>query len=669
MNARGVVCGLIVGAGLLAQAPAFAAPGDLDFSFGRGGIVRARIGESRDRGTAVAMAPGGGIVAVGYAGYWPEDRKSFVARFTPCGSLDRRFGNGGSVITDLPAGHSAISVRVLAGGTIVVVGSTAAPEPPRARGMYVQRLQPDGTPDRSHGDGGIVRVALPYDIRVDGATIEADGSVFAVGSRLRGEGEERRWDIVVIATHARGTLNRSFGDGGLVVIRLPGRMAMGGAIMRERRGSIVATGTDYSARFPPAVITRLRPTGAIDRSFGTNGFTRLGLRDISVMPVAVSARSGGYVLLGQGSSTISDGYSSVLEAFRPDGTVDRSFGSSGAVHFRFNGFPAAMAVQRDGRIVVAGSQMTCGLYECFQMLVGRFASRGRPDPAFGDRGFVLTDPGFAPARNGGYPGSSGIGGVTLQPDGDIVVAGHADVRQGNDEGTTDLVVARYLGGSPPSETDRRPPRVGVEIPPEPFRTDLDVPASWSATDEGSGVASFDVQTRGAPHDDGFGMPRPLLSATRVSSASFRGAPGTTLAIGVRATDRAGNVSGVVERYVAFPVDDAGTARSAGWVSLADDASYRGTVSRSLLAGEHIDLRVSARRLALLARRCPVCGSVRVGLDGTLLAEIDLSGPDARQVFFPIARLVPVRTGILRIEVTSTGRLVEIDGVGVSRVAG
>lgn len=670
MKTRGVVVALVVGAGLLAPTQALAAAGDLDFSFGQGGIARARIGESTDYGTGVAIAPGGGIIAVGYVGYYPEERDSFVTRFTSGGSLDRRFGNGGSVVTNVGGGDSAPWVRVLSGGPIVVAGSTGAAGSGRSRGMYVQRLRSDGTPDAAYATGGIARVMLPYPVQLTGAAIGADGSVVAAGHHVWQE-DPWRSDIVVIAVDARGRRRTSFGDGGVVVLRLPGRQTQGGAIMAGPGGSVVVTGADYSAKSPPAIITRLRPSGAIDRSFGTNGFTRLGLTDIAVRPVAVSARRGGYVLLGAGSSTLSDGYSSVLEGFQSDGTVDRSFGSSGAVQFRYDSFPAGMSVQRDGKIVVAGSQSTCGIYDCIQMLVGRFTRDGRPDATFGDRGYVLTDPGFAPSRDNGLPGNSGIGGVTLQPDGRIVVTGYADVRgPSGSSGLTDLLVARYLAGSGPAgRSDRRPPRVVVHGPAGTFRTDLDVPVSWTATDDHSGVASFDVQSRAAQHDDGFGTPLRILSDTRTTSATLRGAPGTTLAIGVRATDLAGNVSKVVERYVAFPVDDASAVHSAGWLSLGDEGSYLGTVSRTVLAGEHIDLRVSARRLALLARRCVACGSVRVTLDGATLADIDLSGPDAQQVLFPVARLVPLRSGTLRVEVTSTGKLVEIDGIGVSRVAG
>src|SRR2546426_10483842 len=80
-----------------------AAPGDLDPTFGNGGIAIA------DRGNtpiifytagAMAIQPDGKIVVVGEGttgGYWD----SAVVRFKPDGSLDSSFGGTGGVVTPL----------------------------------------------------------------------------------------------------------------------------------------------------------------------------------------------------------------------------------------------------------------------------------------------------------------------------------------------------------------------------------------------------------------------------------------------------------------------------------------------------------------------------------------------------------------------------------------
>jgi len=78
--------------------------------------------------------------------------------------------------------------------------------------------------------------------------------------------------------------------------------------------------------------------------------------------------------------------------------------------------------------------------------------------------------------------------------------------------------------------------------------------------------------------------------------------------------------------------------------------------------------VTARRVAILARTCPGCGTIGISWNGTLVARVSLAAPTARlrQV---LARLVLPggAAGTLRITVLSSGKPVLIDGVGLSAV--
>ncbi len=84
--------------------------------------------------------------------------------------------------------------------------------------------------------------------------------------------------------------------------------------------------------------------------------------------------------------------------------------------------------------------------------------------------------------------------------------------------------------------------------------------SWSATDQGWGIESYDVQYQIVAPDAQWQF---WLSATKQTSAIFFGAPNTSYRFRVRARDQAGNVE-------SWPTDDkAGTVRF-----LASDAIYR-----------------------------------------------------------------------------------------------
>jgi uncharacterized delta-60 repeat protein len=109
------------------------------------------------------------------------------------------------------------------------------------------------------------------------------------------------------------------------------------------------------------------------------------------------------------------------------GELDTSFGTGGStVAFKFT-TANAVAVQRDGKIVVAG-QYQDDVDNDPAFYVGRFQSNGQPDPAFGDGGMVITD----------FGASDWATGVAVQKNGRIVAAG---ITQGS--GGSAVALARY----------------------------------------------------------------------------------------------------------------------------------------------------------------------------------------------------------------------------------
>src|SRR3954469_19154164 len=103
-------------------------------------------------------------------------------------------------------------------------------------------------------------------------------------------------------------------------------------------------------------------------------------------------------------------------AWAASGDLDPTFGHDGVVRTQLtraeeDGF--AVAIQLDGKIVVAGGQGLGGRTPRFAIV--RYRTDGSPDPSFGDGdGTVSVD--FTPRADFAYA-------VRIQPDGKIVVAG------------------------------------------------------------------------------------------------------------------------------------------------------------------------------------------------------------------------------------------------------
>jgi hypothetical protein len=140
---------------------------------------------------------------------------------------------------------------------------------------------------------------------------------------------------------------------------------------------------------------------------------------------------------------------------------------------------------------------------------------------------------------------------------------------------------------------------------------------------------------------------------------------------IRAVDRAGkpDATPLVRAWVT-PADDRVLTRSAGWSALSSTLYFAGTyVSSTTKDATLTRTGVTAKRLALVATRCPTCGIVQVLWNGTLVQQIGLaSSTTARKQVIALPAFGALRTGgtiVIKV-VSSTGKVVEIDALGISK---
>ncbi len=241
-----------------------------------------------------------------------------------------------------------------------------------------------------------------------------------------------------------------------------------------------------------------------------------------------------------------------------------------------------------------------------------------------------------------------------------------------------VVTARNAAGSASATSeptalvaDTMPPTIpSFSKPAHPFQRDVRFSVGWSSTDTGTGVATYDLRYRSARYDGGFGVETPWQSATSATSVAFTGSPGTTYCFSARARDRAGNVSAwSAETCTALPVDDRTLAAASGtWLRRSADGYFRRTYSTAARKGAALVLPgVQVRRLALLATRCPTCGTVQIFWNGTLLKQVSLAAPTLeKKQLLTLGPFPSLQEGTVRMRVSSSGRPVRIDGLAASR---
>jgi uncharacterized delta-60 repeat protein len=292
--------------------------------------------------------------------------------------IDPGFGYRG--LATSPYGDAAIALAVQADGKIVAAGTARGDV---YDGVLLVRFYTTGAIDTSFGDGGFARLFAANTWLLPSAMAsQSDGRLVVAGSAFSTSG-----GVFFVARFlAGGVPDPTFGGTGVVTTAFPGLSASATALAIQTDGRIVvAGGAGVFTPFPDGdyAAARYNTDGTLDATFGDGGLVTVDLGGhLPESAFAVVVEHGGRIVLG-GISSSPLGNGAALVGLDPIGALDPGFGSGGKV-FVTRGVSTdcrALALQRDGKIVAAG-----GIWDPGGMLVMRFQADGAPDAAFGDAG-------------------------------------------------------------------------------------------------------------------------------------------------------------------------------------------------------------------------------------------------------------------------------------------
>ena len=294
-----------------------------------------------------------------------------------------------------------------------------------------------------------------------------------------------------------GNIDVSFGLSGAALVPIsPGDDLAYGMTVQPDRKILVAGGTSAG----DFALLRLLPGGLPDPGFGTAGRAVHSFGQFELAR-SVVVLGDGRILAG-GSGVIAGG-SRDFAAIRcmPNGSLDPLFGTGGVattdLQGGFNDHAFCMAVQPDGKIIVAG-------YHRLGIAMVRYTATGGLDAGFGSGGKVFSSAITGPEEQ--------AHAIAVQPDGKIVIAGDSRLA-----GNTDFLLARYHSDGSP---DLGFGIAGKTITPIGFGTALDTANSLVLLPDGrifaGGAAAQDFAviryTSGGMLDEGFGSLGMVLSA-------------------------------------------------------------------------------------------------------------------------------------------------------------
>ena len=427
-----IACTLVLAAALMVASAvaAAAAPGQLDPSFGAGGTVVTEFPSSYSGARAVAVQADGGIVAAGFAHTNNSIISDFaLTRYDASGALDPTFGTGGRVRTDFGGRFDeALAVAVQPDGRVVVAGNSSDAN---GSDMAVARYNSDGLLDTSFDGDGMALVDFGSEASARAVALQPDGRIVLAGGVSQPVGGGCCVsDFALVRLTSVGVLDSSFdGDGRVVTDFLAGAdngHDVAQAVRVQADGRIVAAGAGVAGVVSvDFAVARYLADGSLDLTFSDDGLVTtdfVGYFD-EIRDLAVD--TGGRIVTGGQSCEFPGNSDEVcdfgLARYTANGTLDRRFGRKGRVRTDLGADLSegirGVVVQADGRIVAAGDTSGPGASD---VGLTRYRSDGRLDRGFGVNGVVIT-----PVS----PSTDEVGGLELQADGRLVVAGTTAISQ------------------------------------------------------------------------------------------------------------------------------------------------------------------------------------------------------------------------------------------------
>ncbi|MDC7994927.1 T9SS type A sorting domain-containing protein [Altibacter sp. HG106] len=355
--------------------------------------------------------------------------------FSQDGILDTSFGIEGYIQTDITGDHDMISSAIVQDDGKILIGGNSG----LSSGNFytLARYLPNGALDSSFGSDGIFLGdgIIDYERFFDFEFI--DNNDFLV------LGPTSTYTTFSLTKFFEdGTVDLSFGTGGSTYIEVPEGTIK--KMMVVENGKILLVGTSYINDALYIEMRRFLEDGAVDVTYGDNGykrtlvaanedelvnieffeghfylfmkmasptnsFARIAKVDLEGnldMSFGVSGAIVQYfvpgplrilghvtedgILLARTSNLCLSGQQRTLHRFLFDGTVDQGFGNKGSipiegVHF----FPNKIMVQPNGRYLLSGNTSEC--FETHFYTVKRYFSNGAIDTSFANDGTYYTD--------------------------------------------------------------------------------------------------------------------------------------------------------------------------------------------------------------------------------------------------------------------------------------
>lgn len=325
--------------------------GTLNTGFGTDGFVVSNLNNALG---ALQLQSDGKIIVCSVEGNY-DSSFSYLIRYHADGTLDDSFGTEGTVVD---AVNTIKTFSIQADGKIIVGKSTQYYG--FSSNFKIVKYRSDGMLDNSFGNNGEVDFSLPQSkVSLEDIRVQNDGKILVSALVKSDNADDYSSNILLVRFEANGSLDSTFGNGGSKIFDYNYNDSIKDFLI-QADGKIAFLVSNYGTEAVKGIV-RLHPNGSLDETFGVGGMKNIDYPILSLLSVKQLSNgklvvAGIYQTSVNPTPESNASPSAVVVAcYNPNGALDLSFGQNGyiiTIRENHRVLDDQLLVQSDGKILV-----------------------------------------------------------------------------------------------------------------------------------------------------------------------------------------------------------------------------------------------------------------------------------------------------------------------------